>query len=288
MKPLQFTIPVTSGETVIVQEDIIPQFYSYLHRHKEAQLVWILKGKGTVIVDNSMHLFQPNDIFMIAPNQSHVFKSELDANEGVHSLAIYFDLNGQLKKILDLPEFKTAEIFFQEFKGGFRLPANQFLEVSKRMQAIQRTRNIPQVILFLDLIQYLCTMDPPPSSLSQLASDPIAEGEGLRMGNIVNYISHHFKREITLDEIANEVYLTPQAFCRYFKKHTGVTFITFLNQIRVNEACKTLIDGDFDSMSTIAYRCGFNSITNFNRVFKNIIGDSPKGYLVRYFKNVNG
>src|SRR3546814_14519119 len=74
MRILQFTVPVTPDKTVIVQEDTLPQFYPHLHRHKEAQLIWIIKGEGTLIAENTMHSFRPNDIFMIAPNQSHVFK----------------------------------------------------------------------------------------------------------------------------------------------------------------------------------------------------------------------
>lgn len=80
--------------------------------------------------------------------------------------------------------------------------------------------------------------------------------------------------------------MTPESFCRYFKKHTGHTFISFLNEIRINEACKKLTAHKFESISTVAYKCGFKSITNFNRVFKCVIGISPREYLDNYFKNV--
>ena len=63
MKVLQFTIPVADDRAVIVQEDIMPHFYPFLHRHKEAQLIWIKEGKGTLLVDNQMHPFKKNDIF---------------------------------------------------------------------------------------------------------------------------------------------------------------------------------------------------------------------------------
>ena len=76
--------------------------------------------------------------------------------------------------------------------------------------------------------------------------------------------------------------MTPQAFCRYFKKHTLHTFIGFLNEVRINEACKKLTDGQYDSIATVAYNCGFNSITNFNRVFKTITGKSPSEYIESY------
>ncbi len=291
MKPLQFTIPVSSGKTVIVQEDHLPRFYPHLHRHKEAQLMWILRGKGTLIVDNSMHLFQSNDIFMVAPNQSHVFKDELDEavrDAGVHTLSIFFDPEGSLNGVLQLPELKQLDTFFKESKGGFKVPAAYCKEASAKMTSIQHAANIDQFLHFLSLLQLFSKITPRPAPLAQTTDEFITEGEGLRMANIYNYITRHYQREISLDEVAAEAHLTPQAFCRYFKKHTGVTFVTFLNQMRINEACKRLTNGNFDSISTVAYHCGFNSITNFNRVFKSVAGNSPKEYLAKYLQNIAG
>jgi AraC-like DNA-binding protein len=97
----------------------------------------------------------------------------------------------------------------------------------------------------------------------------------------------HYNRDLTLEEVAAAAYMTPQAFCRYFKKHTRLTFVSFLNEVRINEACKKLIEGSYDSVSSIAYDCGFNSITNFNRVFKSTLGISPREYLNKFMSNVN-
>ena len=112
--------------------------------------------------------------------------------------------------------------------------------------------------------------------------------EGMRISNIYNYIMQHYNRDITLEEVSEAAYMTPQAFCRYFKKHTRVTFITFLNEIRINEACKRLIDGSYESVSSVAYDCGFNSITNFNRVFKSTTGKSPREYATVFLSNAAG
>ena len=72
----------------------------------------------------------------------------------------------------------------------------------------------------------------------------------------------------------------------FFKKHTRHTFVSFLNEVRINESCKQLTDSAYDSISTIAYNCGFNSITNFNRVFKTVTTRSPSEYVNSFLKNV--
>jgi len=291
MKALQFTIPVMPDKTVTVQEDIIPQFYPHLHRHKEAQLIWIIKGEGTLIAENTMHSFGPNDIFMIAPNQSHVFKGSRNATAdedaaGVHTISVFYDPNGNLANFFQLPELSQLNAFLKEYKYGFRLPEQHFQAVSSHILKLKESSSMDQMLNFLHLLRTFCGMSPKPVHLSTFSKEHITDGEGLRMGNIYNYILQHYQTALTLEEVAAEAHLTPQAFCRYFKKHTGVTFVTFLNEMRVNQACKKLTSGEYDSIATVAYNCGFNSITNFNRVFKSVAGTSPKEYLTKYLNSV--
>ncbi|GGG76663.1 AraC family transcriptional regulator [Parapedobacter pyrenivorans] len=291
MKALQFTVPVTPDKTVIIQEDIIPQFYPHLHRHKEAQLIWIIKGEGTLIAENTMHTFRPDDIFMIAPNQSHVFKGSRQAvhnmeDEGVHTISVFYDPDGHLAHFLQLPELSQLNAFLKEYKCGFKLPEQHFHSVAKHILKLKASNSMDQMLHFLHLLRTFCRMNPKPKHLSTFSKEHITDGEGMRMGNIYNYVLQHYRNALTLEEVAAEAHLTPQAFCRYFKKHTGVTFVTFLNEMRINQACKRLTAGEYDSIATVAYNCGFNSITNFNRVFKSVAGASPKEYLSKYLHNM--
>lgn len=291
MKALPFTIPVVPDRTVIVQEDRIPQFYPYLHRHKEAQLTWIIKGAGTLIVDNSMHLFKPGDIFMIAPNQPHVFKGNTEElkpeTTEIHTLSVFYDPKGALSALLQLPEMNRLDAFLKLYSSGFQVPKCFLSYVSGKILKLKVADDLDRLLRFMQLLRAFCRMDPKPEPLSTAPRNEFTDGDGLRMGNIYNYVLQHYQQELTLEQVADAAHLTPQAFCRYFKKHTGVTFVTFLNELRINEACKQLINGSFDHISQVAYHCGFNSITNFNRVFKSVKGASPKGYLTQYFKTVH-
>jgi AraC-like DNA-binding protein len=121
-----------------------------------------------------------------------------------------------------------------------------------------------------------------------VASGPalFSESEGIRIGRIFDFLMQHYSRNITLTEVAAAAHMTAPAFCRYFKKHTRQTFVAFLNEVRINEACKQLTAGAHQNISTVAYNCGFNSLTNFNKVFKSIVGHSPKTYIDQYFKRL--
>lgn len=292
MKVLPFTIPVAHDKTIIVQEDILPYFYPHLHRHEEIQLTLILKGEGTLVIGNSMHVFKPNEVYLIGANMPHVFKSDASyfepgANNEIHALTIFFNAKGKLAPLFDLPELKTVYSFFSTHYSGLRIPEQSFADISGRMLSIKIVTGMDQLIQFLQLLKSLSSLE----NVSPLSTDiqpkAFSDREGMRISHIYNYIMKHYNRDLTLEEVAAAAYMTPQAFCRYFKRHTRVTFISFLNEIRISEACKKLVDGGHDSVSSVAFNCGFNSITNFNRVFKSTVGKSPREYTSEFLSKVN-
>ncbi|MBS1525712.1 MAG: helix-turn-helix domain-containing protein [Bacteroidetes bacterium] len=293
MKVLQFTIPVAHDKSVIVQHDQMQHFYPHLHRHKEAQVTWIQEGEGTLIAGNNMHVFGPGDIFLIGADQSHLFKSNPEYfsqgnAKSVQALTVFFNPGGILHALFELPEMRAMKDFLQQYRQGFRLPDEYAVKVSGIMLNIQNTSGTEEIVNFLQLLQVLQSVKPAPEPLSAAGiSKEITENEGIRISNIYNYILQHYSEDITLEDVAREACMTPQAFCRYFKKHTRQTFVSFLNQMRINEACKKLTGNKYESISVVAYKCGFNSITNFNRVFKGVVGRSPRAYVDNYFNKVS-
>ena len=292
MKVLQFTIPVAHDKSVIVQQDELPHFYPHLHRHKEAQITWVQAGEGTLIAGNNMHTFRSGEIYLLGADQPHLFKSNPeyfypDNKKLIRALTIFFDPNGSLASLFNLPEMKSLRDFVQQTEQGFRIPVEYVDKISRAMTEIRKSSGSDQLICFLQLLGILQSITPLPEALSPSAiSHGITESEGIRISNIYNYILQHYSEAITLDDVAREACMTPQAFCRYFKKHTGHTFVSFLNSMRVNEACKKLMENKHESISVVAYKCGFTSITNFNRVFKSVMGNSPRGYLDSYMNKV--
>ncbi|HSB94014.1 MAG TPA: AraC family transcriptional regulator [Flavitalea sp.] len=291
MKVLQFTIPVTQNKTIIVQQDVLPYFYPHLHRHEEIQLTWIQKGEGTLIAHTNMHAFRSNEIYFLGANQAHVFKSDHQYFSGkslrkVQSLTIFFNPDGRLAHMLDFPELKLIRQFLNRTDNGFRIPEKYVTEISGRMLKIEELNGVEQILQFIDLLRVFSQMDTGEPLVSGSRNKSISEHEGIRIGAIYDYILQHYDIEITLEDVAAQAHMTPQAFCRYFKKHTRHTFISFLNEVRINEACKQLTEGSYESISTVAYDCGFKSITNFNRVFKTVTGQSPGTYRREFMDRV--
>ncbi|MGZ3871398.1 MAG: AraC family transcriptional regulator [Mucilaginibacter sp.] len=291
MKVLPFTIPVPHDHSIIVQEEVLPHFYTYLHRHAEIQITWIKKGEGTLLAGNNMHVFREGEIYVIGANLPHLFKSDPayfqpDGDKEVHTVTIFFNPSTRLSALFNLPEMKVVTGFIAQNQSGFKIPDSIYQDVADRITLVQQARGPEKLYSFIELLNMLSQAN----NLQPLSSGTYAfsmtDPEGMRIASVYNYIMQNYSSVLTLEDVARQAHLTPTAFCRYFKKHTRYTLVNFINKVRVNEACKMLVNGSAKSIATIAYSCGFNSITNFNYVFKSITGVSPRDYMNSYSSTV--
>ncbi len=283
MKVVQFTIPVAKENSVIVQEEKQSYFYNHLHRHNETQITWIIKGEGTLIIGNYMQAFKAGEIYLIGANQPHIFKNEpiyfeKDSTLEVHAITVFFNSEGILEPIFNLPEMKEIKKFVESTAYGLQAPAERLSEIITNILTIQKENNGYRVGSFLKLLQLLSEIKDWKILTTISPNYAFSDMEGIRMNNIYQFTMENYAENIKLQQIADVAFLTPEAFCRYFKKHTRKTYIDFLNEIRINEACKKIFAGDFDSIASIAYDTGFKSAVSFNRVFKQITGKSPLQY----------
>ncbi len=290
MKVIQFTIPVTKDNSIHVQEDSLPHFYEHLHRHNEAQICWVIAGEGTLIAGNYMQPFHSGDIFIIGANQPHLFKSnpeyfDKESGKQVHSLNIFFDPKGFLTAMLDFPEMLSIKKFIEASKHSMQASEHNQKIISDYISKVHNSASGYRLAAFIEMLQLLANLKGW-KYLSTESFEYTTDSEGLRMDDIYQYTIANYTENITLEEIAAVVYLTPQSFCRYFKKHTLKTYTNFLNEVRINEACKKFMSNDFTSISAIAYQTGFNNVVTFNRVFRSITGKSPSEFLKEYNRKI--
>jgi AraC-like DNA-binding protein len=289
MKVLQFTIPVLKDNSIHVQEDILPHFYEHLHRHNETQITWILKGEGTLITRNSMQRFNEGDVFIIGANQPHLFKSDpaffrKNKKLRIHSLNIFFNPNGFISRLLAFPEIRSIRKFIDASSYGMQAYEKDQKKLYQQILKLKNSSSGFRFAAFIELLQEMADINKWKNLSRDSFKSSITDSEGLRMNDVYQYTMANYTENITLEQIAKVAFLTAQSFCRYFKKHTSKTYITFLNEVRINEACKRLMDNRFGSISEIAYQSGFNNVVSFNRVFKSMMKRSPRTYMKEYQK----
>ncbi|QNA43683.1 AraC family transcriptional regulator [Lacibacter sediminis] len=292
MKIVQFTIPVAGDSSIVVQHEVLPHFYVHLHRHQEIQITYIKEGTGTLIAGNYMQPFMPGDIYILGANQPHLFKSDpiyfdKRKKKKVEALSLFFKPAQLYETVLALPETKPTRRFIEQTNSGLKIASASTKKIFDEMQQVQQAKQAYRLSSFIQLLQTLSNSkgNRVLSSASTIYS--ISDTEGLRMNDVYRYTMEHYTEHISLEQIAAVAHLTVQAFCRYFKKHTRKTYISFLNEIRINEACKKMTGNAAVAISAVAYECGFSSAVSFNRVFKQVTGVSPSRYLADYRQQVN-
>lgn len=281
MKVLPFTIPAVENFSFLIQEDKLEGFYPHLHRHKEVQICWIKKGRGTLVVQAELFAFKEEDIFVIASNKAHLFKKEHKGN--IQTISLFFDISAKNNPLMSLPEMTDLANYFSRLVPCNKLEEPLRSEISMKLNLIMENTMEYKLALFIDLLANLRSE----LSISERIDSVYSEKDGDRMKMIMDYTLSNFKNNIGISDVAKEISYTPEAFCRFFKKRTRKTFIQYLNELRINEACHRIIEHQDSLMSEIAYGCGFNNVSHFNRVFKQLKQMSPLQYRRAYNLSAN-
>ncbi len=273
MKSLPFTIPNSGDQSFLIQVDNFEHFYPYLHRHPEIQITQINKGKGFLLADNEVFAFEEGDIFVIASNVSHVFKDDY-SSKGVASVSIFFRHEITQNTLLAVPELSEVASFYARINNCQKIKEPIRSETKVVIQKLTDYKGeIDNLLLFQKLLLAFFNK----LEINTTEKLTYSEKDGDTMKLIIDYTLNNFHSDIIIGDISTKIGYTPEAFCRFFKKRTGKTYITYLNEIRVNKASQLLINSKIP-IGEIAYESGFNNVTHFNRVFKQIKKTNPGSY----------
>lgn len=275
MKVLPFKIQKETRSSIMLQHDKGLAFYERLHQHPEIQLSYILKGSGTFIIGDALGVFKPGDIFLIGENLPHVFKISPENTSAVYMQSVFFTNKSFGASFFDLPELKAVNNIINLSDMGLQFTFTND-EIYKLFKDLSDKPQLDNILIFLKILKQLSLRSH--RVLASVKLKKIAsEFQGKRLDAVYQYVLTHFNTPIKLEEVADISALSKPAFCKYFKQHTNKTFITFLNELRIGEASRQLQQSN-DPIQTIAYRCGFNNLTNFNRTFKTFKGMNPSNF----------
>jgi len=274
MKVLPFKIPKPLSQNLIVQVDESKLFYNQLHQHEEVQLSLILKGQGKLVVGDSIHHFTAHDFFVIGTNCPHLFQSEKTTKE-VKMISLFFTRNSFGTDFFNLADIEEIHCFFDLANDGFRLLSDK-KAVFDLLPKFPEQDKLTRFINLLLLLKILCKAKREVLT-SFVYPKKIGNRDGQRLQVIFDFVINNFQQEISLETVSDLAFMTPNAFCRFFKNRTHKTFFQFLIELRLKHACQLLNNTELP-IAEIAEKSGFNSISNFNRQFKAQKGVSPSQY----------
>ncbi len=278
MKVLPFKIPKPDFDALVFQEDKDIVFFDKLHQHKEIQVSLIVEGEGTLIVGDTINYYKTGDILVIGSDIPHVFKSDQTSHLKSHMLTLFFTEISFGSQFFNLEELKELKPFFKRSRHGFKVASHKKM-ISGLFDQLAIASKFQRFMILLELLQLLSKSSY--TSLSSFIYDKaFTDIEGNRMRNVFEYTMNNYSDSISLGTISEVANMTKNAFCKYFKKRTNKTYITFLNELRIEHACKLLLTNKDLAIVEIAEMTGFHNISNFNRQFKTVKQMSPTAFKI--------
>jgi len=278
--------PISENSAFEVKYLTAPHFDPNWHFHPEFQLFLVIKGTGTRFIGDHVSPFNEGDLVFTGPNLPHVWQSDheyfKDNNDLItEGIVIYFAENFLGKDLLHKNEMYKVKQLFQKAQRGMELygkTANQMRDV---MNGILQINDFDRVLALLNLLNTMSNTSEYKLLASEGYSNSMKETETDRMNRVHTFVMKNFREKISLDEVAAIANMSPSSFSRYFKVHANKTFSDFLTEIRIGYCCKLLTNQRM-SVSQICYDSGFNTLSNFNRQFKEVTHYSPLEYRKKY------
>lgn len=238
--------------------------HSFLQAAPRCGILYIPEGSGSLRLKGVGHDFSPGDCFYVP---SHSAVSELHCAEPVSlvwiGLKIYhidlyhFFENSGLYIRCDF-QFRDAVVFSYAGQGDFADDGIQLAVEHLLMSAASVQNRFPHQDAGLGGME----KEENPDDVFQ---------------RLQTYLAQNLQNEFSIPQLARENGYTPRRLNLYMQRHYGCSTLEFINRYRLQKAKEALLRTD-KSITEIAYRCGYNSIHYFSRLFKKVEGCSPKSY----------
>lgn len=279
-------IPDTNAFVVKYLDDAF--FDPSWHFHQEFQLFVVLEGKGTRFIGDNIKHFKEGDMVFTGPDLPHLWRSDdiyFDKNRNLSSRGIVIYFQEQLigKDLLQKDEMAAIRQLFQKARAGMEIFGNTNKIATEMMRGLLQLNGVESIIQLLQILNILAGSDEYQSLSNSTFIHSYKESDQNRMNKVYEHVMKNFKNNISLNEVAAIANMTPSSFSRYFKARANKSFSNFVSEIRTGHARKLLLEDQLN-ISQVCYECGFKTLSNFNKQFKELTGNTPLKYKKEYLK----
>jgi AraC-like DNA-binding protein len=264
----------------ISTEDVIgPVIDCVLHVHREYELTYVASSRGTRFAGADISLFSEGSLSLYGPLLPHHYFSPLsDSLSKTWGHARVIKFGGALgDSLLSMPELEQVRKMLQASARGVDFPLPAARRLSPLIDSVFKASGVKRLSLFLELLDSLSRTAYRVISIGFDGDVPAEPDE--RINKVLKRIHDSLAegRRISLKDASASASLSPEAFCRFFKKSTRKSFVSYINEMKLERACLKLMNSG-DTVAQICYASGFNNLSNFNRQFIRRKGLSPSDY----------
>ncbi|SKB04183.1 AraC-type DNA-binding protein [Prosthecobacter debontii] len=250
-------------------------FMAPFHHHPEIELTLITAGYGQRFVGNTVEPFQAGDVVLLGPHLPHAWFSDSRCRKS-EAIVVQFHPETLGGGVLKAPELEAVRQLLKEAVQGIIVQRALAGEMLRRLGELSGLSPVQRLTLLLDVLEQVARA--PESTARRLKAAMPEETVSLvdrkRLDEVLRYIHAHHQQAVTLTDVAKVAGLGPESFSRFFRRLTGRTFIETLIQIRLASA-QALLRESTDTIAAVAYACGFEDLSNFNRQFRRAYGITP-------------
>jgi AraC-like DNA-binding protein len=252
------------------------------HYHPELELTLVLESEGIRFVGDSVEPFAAYDLVLLGSNLPHFWRNNAayyqgDSNKKARAIILRFKKDLWGTSFWHAPEMQSIADLWKRAERGLHFPALVGQHLEPLLLELLEAEGSKRMWLWVQIFELLSQSEGH-RQLSQVAfanQNPDRDSE--RIQTVLNFLQNHLSDPLTLEQVAATVNMNASAFSRYFKQQTNKNFIETLNELRINYACRLLLDSSLD-IGQLAFEAGFRNVPHFNLVFKKVMQKTPGEY----------
>ena len=275
------------GKDVLYIADRHKKEFTYpIHNHSVSELNFVENAKGVRrIVGDSQEVIGDYDLCLItSPDLEHVWEQNECHSDDIREITVQFDFSMSDETLFGRNPYASITRMMQEAKKGLSFPLQAIMKVYGMLDTLSSVKDgFYAVQQFLTILYELSRCENARTLASSSYAKVTVEDDSRRILKVKNFISKNYMDELRLPELASLAGMSSSAFSRFFKLHTGRNISEYIIDLRLGYAARMLVD-TAKSISEIGFDCGFNNLSNFNRIFKKKKGCSPSEFRESYHK----
>ena len=283
MNPFYHEItPLTANDCFMVFDRYKNIFDFPIHFHEEYELTFIENGQGAKrVVGDSIEYIEEYELILIGSNLPHGWVDSPNSTGEIHEITIQFHKDLLDEKLLNRNQASFIKSMLNCSFRGVKFSLETILALRSRLLNLSHKEGFDSVIELISILHFLSQSE----NMKMLVSTSFVEenipSKSRRIERAFAYMRTNFDKNITLKNVADQVNMAEVSFSRFIKKRTGFTFIDSLNNIRLGQASRLLIETTMN-VAEVSFKCGFNNLSYFNRAFKKKYNTTPKVFREAY------
>jgi len=278
-------ITAAKRESFVIKKFDKKGFDAPFHFHPEIELTFITEGKGKRFVGNNMTGFEKSDLVLMGPNLPHCWKLSGPKNDKAGSIVTQFNYDFLGKDFFDSPEMGHIYKLLKRSESGIEFRGKIKQQVQEQMESVLDEKNhFKKLITMLEILNRLSVSKEYVLLNKKNSISVQTDNNRERINKVFAYIVENFHDEVFLNKAAAIIGMTPNAFCKFFKKMTRKTFMGTVINYRINFATQQLTETD-KSIADICFESGFRDISHFYKTFSSHMQISPLNYRKHFLQH---